>query len=149
MESVKARQNVYGLDEVSIVSVGKRYPLHNVLGSDQNIVYEVISDRGVKEKVHSSYFFPIFPSGNLQPDTEGAATKIKSDGGSTDYYRVYETDKDCQDIIERKGMNWNRGNVFKAAFRMGEKDGPDELYDWKKIKWFAEREIARLEGKDN
>lgn len=81
----------------------------------------------------------------ISDSVDPATKKIASDGGSTGYYAVLDTDKDCQDIIERKDMNWNRANVFKAAFRMGEKDGPDELYDWRKIKWFAEREIARLE----
>lgn len=68
-----------------------------------------------------------------------------SDGGSSPYYAIMPGEKDAQDIIERKSMNFARGNVFKAAWRMGEKDVADELYDWKKIKWFAEREIARLE----
>ena len=68
-----------------------------------------------------------------------------SDGGSSPYYAILPDEKDAQDIIERKGMNFARGNVFKAAWRMGEKDVASELYDWRKIKWFAEREIARLE----
>ncbi len=69
-----------------------------------------------------------------------------SDGGSSPYYAILPDEKDAQDIIERKGMNFARGNVFKAAWRMGEKDVASELYDWRKIKWFAEREIARLEA---
>lgn len=68
-----------------------------------------------------------------------------SDGGSSPYYAILPGEKGAQDIIERKSMNFARGNVFKAAWRMGEKDVASELYDWKKIKWFAEREIARLE----
>lgn len=68
-----------------------------------------------------------------------------SDGGSSPYYEILPGEKDAQDIIERKSMNFARGNVFKAAWRMGEKDVASELYDWRKIKWFAEREIARLE----
>lgn len=68
-----------------------------------------------------------------------------SDGGSSPYYVILPGEKDAQDIIERKSMNFARGNVFKAAWRMGEKDVASELYDWRKIKWFAEREIARLE----
>lgn len=69
-----------------------------------------------------------------------------SDGGSSPYYAILPDEKDAQDIIERKSMNFARGNVFKAAWRMGEKDVASELYDWRKIKWFAEREIARLEA---
>lgn len=156
MASVKARKNLFGgPNDASIITVGKLYTIHNICGNGYDAAYEVETDRRIVEKIHRSYF----DDGVVYSDTADLAVsdyaepntrpKIVSDGGSSDYYKVYDTDKDCQDIIERKKMGWNRGNVFKAAFRMGEKEGPDELYDWKKIKWFAEREIARLEGKGN
>lgn len=66
-------------------------------------------------------------------------------GGSSDYYKLPEGAVELADLIEFKNMNFNRGNVFKASYRMGGKSDTDELYDWYKIRWFAEREIARLE----
>jgi len=41
-------------------------------------------------------------------------------------------------------MNFSVGNIFKAAYRLGRKEGADTLYDLRKIMWYAEREIARL-----
>ncbi|WP_281024693.1 hypothetical protein [Rhizobium sp. BK376] len=41
-------------------------------------------------------------------------------------------------------MEFGIGNIFKACYRLGEKDGTDHSYDLKKIIFFAERELARL-----
>lgn len=75
-------------------------------------------------------------------------TKIKSDGGSTSYY---DLPKDCEtlnDLIEYKNMNFARGNIFKAVYRLGEKDGSETMYDLKKIIYFAER-MLRIEENKN
>lgn len=69
---------------------------------------------------------------------------IKSDGGSTDYYQLPPDATELQDLIEAKNMNFAVGNIFKACFRLGEKEGNDPLYDIRKIKWFAIREEKRL-----
>lgn len=71
-------------------------------------------------------------------------SKIKSDGGSTNYYDVPEGTKDLGDLVEYKNMNFNVGNIFKAAYRLGEKEGTDKSYDLKKIIYFAQRELNRL-----
>lgn len=65
-------------------------------------------------------------------------------GGSNPGYSIPKGAKEAQDIIEAKKMNFARGNVFKAAWRVGDKPGVDELYDWEKIEFFAKREIARI-----
>jgi hypothetical protein len=74
-------------------------------------------------------------------------TKIASDGGSTDYYKLPDGAKELLDLIEHKQMNFNVGNIFKAAYRLGEKAGNDLSYDLKKIIFFAERELARSSAK--
>lgn len=74
-------------------------------------------------------------------------TKIASDGGSTDYYKLPYGAKELLDLIEHKQMNFNVGNIFKAAYRLGEKAGNDLSYDLKKIIFFAERELARTEAR--
>ncbi len=71
------------------------------------------------------------------------STKIKSDGWSTDYYQLPEGATELQDLIEYRDMNFSVGNIFKAAYRLGMKDGTDSLYDLRKIMWYAEREISR------
>ena len=76
-------------------------------------------------------------------DTAGP---VKSDGGSTTYYQIPEGATDLQDIIEFKKMEFGLGNIFKACYRYGDKDGTSKRYDMKKIIYFAQRELARLDA---
>jgi hypothetical protein len=64
-------------------------------------------------------------------------------GGSNAYYKLPEGAKELGDLIEFKNMNFNVGNIFKAAYRLGEKAGNTKVYDLEKIIWFAKRELAR------
>ena len=50
--------------------------------------------------------------------------------------------EELQDLIEHRSMNFAVGNIFKACYRLGTKN--DNMYDLNKIKWFVEREIARV-----
>lgn len=70
--------------------------------------------------------------------------KIKSDGSSTNYYDLPPDAKDLQDLIEFKNMNFAIANIFKAAYRLGEKEGTDLQYDLNKIIFFAQRELKRI-----
>jgi len=63
----------------------------------------------------------------------------KSDGGATDYYQLPAGAKELNDLIEFKGMSFALGNIFKAAYRFGEKDGASRIYDLNKIIFFANR----------
>lgn len=67
-----------------------------------------------------------------------------SDGSSTDYYKFPKGYDDLIDLIEFKNMNFAIGNIFKACFRLGEKAGTDRAYDLRKIIFFAERELKRI-----
>ncbi|KQR67879.1 hypothetical protein [Rhizobium sp. Leaf341] len=69
---------------------------------------------------------------------------IKSDGGSTDYYRLPAYATELRHLIQAKNMNFAIGNIFKACYRLGEKDGNDLEYDLNKIIFFAQDEIERL-----
>lgn len=71
--------------------------------------------------------------------------KTQSNGGSTSYYQLPEGATELLDLIEAKGMNFAIGNIFKAAYRLGSKEGVDRAYDLRKIIFFAERELARIE----
>lgn len=73
---------------------------------------------------------------------------VKLTGLSSSYYTLPEGCKELQDLIEYRDMNFARGNCFKAIYRMGDKPGTDQIYDWEKIIWFANREIKRLKKKD-
>jgi len=75
--------------------------------------------------------------------------KDERPGGSTpSQYGLPEGATDLQDLIEYRDMNFALGNIFKACYRRGTCSHSDELRDMRKVLWFAEREINRLEQKD-
>ena len=82
------------------------------------------------------------PSSPEDQQTDGPKT---SDGGSSTYYNLPPNARDVDDLIEHKDMNYRIANIFKACYRYGEKAGTSQLYDLKKIMFFAQREVERLE----
>lgn len=72
--------------------------------------------------------------------------KVRSDGSSTDYYKLPDGATDLIDLIEHKNMGFSIGNIFKACYRLGEKQGTDALYDINKIIFFAERMKKQIEN---
>jgi len=77
--------------------------------------------------------------------------KELGNGGSTpNQYALPDYAKELQDLIEYRNMNFATGNIFKACYRMGTKNG--DLYEINKIIWFAERlkhEYLRKNGNKN
>jgi hypothetical protein len=71
--------------------------------------------------------------------------KIASDGGTTDYYKLPAHATELRHLIAHKGMNFHIGNIFKAAYRLGEKVGIDHRYDLKKIISMAQFELEELD----
>jgi hypothetical protein len=72
---------------------------------------------------------------------------VTSDGGSSSYYKIPEGAIDLLDLIEHKKMTFGVGNIFKACYRLGEKDGTSARYDLKKILFFAQRALDQLDSK--
>ena len=64
--------------------------------------------------------------------------KIASDGLSTSYYEIPKHAEELRHLISYKGMSKSRGDIFKACYRLGEKDGTDTLYDLNKMKFFID-----------
>jgi hypothetical protein len=69
---------------------------------------------------------------------------IKSDGSSADYYKLPNGSTELQHLISHKNMNAQIGEIFRACYRYGEVEHSEMLRDAKKIKFYAEAEIARL-----
>jgi len=81
-----------------------------------------------------------------------ARAKVMSTGGSTAYYELPSHATELRHLISHKQMNFNVGNIFKAAYRLGEKQGIDHRYDLNKIITMAQfelEELDRAEGKLN
>jgi hypothetical protein len=63
---------------------------------------------------------------------------IQSNGGPTSYYELPDHATELRHLISAKGMSFARGNVFKACYRLGEKDGTDIEYDLNKMELFVQ-----------
>ena len=77
----------------------------------------------------------------------GEANKFKelSDGSTAKYYVLPKSANELQDLISHKNMNAQIGEIFRACYRYGEVAHSKMLRDAKKIKFYAEAEIKRLE----
>lgn len=73
--------------------------------------------------------------------------KRTSDGGPSEYYDFPSNFDTLNDLIEYKEMGFAQGNIFKAAFRLGNKEGISLEYDLRKIKYYADRMLNQLENK--
>lgn len=62
--------------------------------------------------------------------------KVKSDGGSTEYYKLPDHATELRHLISYKGMSKSRGDIFKACYRLGEKEGVDVMYELNKMEFF-------------
>jgi hypothetical protein len=89
---------------------------------------------------------------NKVKQTTRDISSLSSDnnGGSTDYYKFAPEWKECGDIIEARGMNYNQGNIFKASFcfNIGRHKGTHAERELNKIIYFAQRELVRIKTQE-
>lgn len=71
--------------------------------------------------------------------------KVKSDGSTASYYELPEGATELQDLISYKNMNAQMGEIFRASYRYGEVEHSEKLRDAKKIRFYINAEIERLE----
>ena len=71
--------------------------------------------------------------------------KIKSDGSTASYYELPEGATQLQDLISHRNMNAQLGEIFRECYRYGQASHCDELRGAKKIKFYIDAEITRLE----
>lgn len=71
--------------------------------------------------------------------------KNKSDGSTTDYYELPSGATQLQDLISHRNMNAQIGEIFRSCYRMGIASHSDALRDAKKIQFYANAEVKRLE----
>jgi len=64
--------------------------------------------------------------------------KVASDGLSTSYFQLPSHATELRHLISQKAMSKSRGDIFKACYRLGEKDGTSISYDLNKMKFFIE-----------
>ena len=72
-------------------------------------------------------------------------TLTTSDGSTAAYYELPEGANELQDLISHRNMNAQIGEVFRSCYRYGIASHSDKLRDAKKIKFYIDAEIKRLE----
>lgn len=70
---------------------------------------------------------------------------VASDGSTASYYELPKDATELQDLISYRNMNAQVGEMFRACYRYGRASHSSQLRDMKKVKFYAEAEIARLE----
>ena len=68
-----------------------------------------------------------------------------SDGSTASYYELPKGARELQDLISHKDMNAQIGEIFRSCYRYGRASHSDQLRDAKKIKFYIDAEIKRLE----
>lgn len=79
---------------------------------------------------------------------EPAEPKIsqnQNDGSTASYYELPAGAKELQDLISAKDMNAQLGEIFRACYRYGYCPHSPKLREIKKIIFYAQAELARLE----
>jgi len=74
-------------------------------------------------------------------------TLTTSDGSTAAYYELPEGAKELQDLISHRNMNAQIGEIFRSCYRYGIALHSDQLRDAKKIKFYIDAEIKRLENR--
>jgi hypothetical protein len=72
--------------------------------------------------------------------------KEHSDGSSATYYQLPEDCTELQDLISYKNMNAQIGEIFRAAYRYGQVAHSSMLRYAKKMRFYIDAEIKRLES---
>lgn len=88
--------------------------------------------------------------GKLVVDVEADVTTRSSgteasDGSTASYYELPSGATELQHLISHKDMNSQIGEIFRACYRYGQASHSDKLRDAKKIQFYINAEIERLE----
>jgi hypothetical protein len=78
----------------------------------------------------------------------GCIIKATSDGSSASYYELPTNCSELQDLISHKNMNAQIGEIFRECYRYGQASHSDEFRGIKKILFYANAELKRLENLD-
>jgi hypothetical protein len=69
----------------------------------------------------------------------------RSDGSTAEYYMLPEGATELQELISYRNMNAQMGEIFRSTYRYGLASHSDKLRDAKKIRFYIDAEIARLQ----
>ena len=79
-------------------------------------------------------------------ETDDLSLKLSvSDGSTASYYELPDNATELQHLISHRNMNAQMGEIFRSCYRYGSASHSDQLRDAKKIKFYIDAEIERLE----
>jgi hypothetical protein len=110
-------------------------------------------DGGIIDGIHVSYWGECMDGSTIIEYQDWTAfnqqqakpTPTKSDGSTASYYELPEGSTELQHLISHRNMNAQIGEVFRACYRYGLVEHSEMLRDAKKIRFYAQAEIERLE----
>lgn len=105
------------------------------------ITWEVNNPRDVGYEVHGGFTEEEIAKCREPPHS----TYATSDGSTAAYYQLPMGSTELQHLISHKDMNSQIGEIFRSCYRYGEVSHSDKLRDAKKIKFYIEAELERLE----
>ena len=70
----------------------------------------------------------------------------RSDGSTASYYKLPPGCTELQDLISYRNMNAQDGEIIRAIYRKGRASHSDELRDARKVLFYAQAEVKRLEA---
>ena len=85
-------------------------------------------------------------SKSLKTQEGGTIEPIKSDGSTASYYELPEGATELQHLISYRDMNAQIGEIFRACYRYGLVEHSPKVRDIKKIIFYAQAELERLEA---
>ena len=113
------------------------------------------SIKNIASKTNSSYGYVRNvialkkPKALIKYQPPSLADLMVSDGSTAVYYELPVEATELQHLISHKDMNAQIGEIFRAAYRYGESSHSTQLRDAKKIKFYIDAEIQRLERKQS
>lgn len=81
----------------------------------------------------------------VDPHRLHVSAPTKSDGSTASYYELPIGAQELQDLIAFRNMNAQLGEIFRACYRYGLASHSPKIRDIKKIIFYAQAELARLE----
>ena len=79
-------------------------------------------------------------------ETDDLSLKLSiSDGSTASYYELPDNATELQHLISHRNMNAQMGEIFRSCYRYGSASHSDQLRDAKKIKFYIDAEIERLQ----
>jgi hypothetical protein len=104
---------------------------------------DIIKQGAVEDDEYTKIFQRVAAAGDIYAPDE--APTQTSDGSTARYYQLPAGATELQHLISYRDMNAQIGEIFRACYRYGIASHSDKLRDAKKIRFYAEAEIARLE----